>query len=119
MSFPDQTATSVRYFFIEDEIGKLGIPKLGEVNVVALGLLLFFWLGLGEIGGKEGCLEHGGMIGCHYGRSREVYKVILLMWSKNMSCIRYCSSETVRADAFSLKVRGITALLFDRVYLSL
>jgi len=119
MSFPNKTAPSVCYFFIEDEIGKLGIPKLGEVNFVALGLVLFVWLRLGEIGGKERGLEHGGMIGCHYGRSREVYKVILFMWSKNMSCIQCGLPETVRVTAFSRMEIRIDTLLFDRIYLSL
>ena len=52
------------------------------MNFVALRLLLLALLGLGKIGGKEGGLEHGGLIGCHYGRSGGIYKVILLMRSK-------------------------------------
>lgn len=59
------------------------------MNFVAFGLLLLVRLGLGKIGGEGGGLEHEGLIGCHYGRSGEVYKVILLMRSANMSCIRY------------------------------
>lgn len=88
---PDQTAACVCYFLIEDEIGKLGVPKLGEMNFVAFGLLLLVRLGLGKIGWKEGVLEHEGLFGCHYGRSGGIYKVILLMRSENMSCIRYSS----------------------------
>ena len=89
MPAPDQTAAGVSDLFIEHEIGKLGIPKLGEMNFVAFRLLLLVRLGLGKIGGKEGGLEHEGLMGCHFGRSAGIYKVILLMRSKNMSCIRY------------------------------
>ncbi len=89
MAAPDQAATSVCDLFLEDEIGKLIIPKLGEMNFVAFRLLLLAQLGLGKIGGKEGSLEQGGLIGCHYGRSGGIYKLILLMRSKIMSCIRY------------------------------
>ena len=119
MAAPDQAAPSVCDFFGEDEIGKLGIPKLGEMNFVALRLLLLARLGLGKIGGKEGGLEHGGLIGCHYGRSGGIYKVILLMRSKNMSCIRYSCAQTLRRVGFPREDGGKFALLFLRINLSL
>jgi hypothetical protein len=97
VSSPDETAARVRYFFHKNEIRKLGIPKLGVMNFIPLRLVLFVCLWLGKIRRKKGSLEHEGMIGCHYGRSREIYKVILLMRRKNMSCIRYSLSLAILA----------------------